>query len=70
MSEESKKDFFNIAAMTAALREWENAFGQKPFTETQQLLLWQTRAQFAIAQQLSVIAGVMKKKNEESSHPG
>ena len=54
------KDYFNIAAMTAAFRKWDELIKKGEVTP-ESIQLWQVRAQLAIAQQLSVISGHLGK---------
>lgn len=53
---ENGKDYYNIAQMTKAFRAYDEKTGQSGSRSTIDIEMWQARAMFAIAQQLSIIS--------------
>ncbi len=56
-----KKDFINVVKLSEAFNDFVEAVGAGKGTSSHELHLWQVRAQYAIAQQLTIIAAHLGK---------
>ena len=53
---ETTKDFYNIAQLTKAFRQWDDRQAGRDQLDIEGAQIWQARAMLAMAQQLSVIS--------------